>query len=63
MVTPNGFEIKAYSKRELAGLYGISVFTLMVWIDPFKIIAEERKKCSILTPVEVKKIVEKIGEP
>lgn len=55
------FVIKTYSKSELANLYNINTKTLKIWciqIPNFKI---SRNK--LLKPIEVKKIIDWLGEP
>ncbi|MCA0429040.1 MAG: DUF4248 domain-containing protein [Bacteroidetes bacterium] len=61
-ITTEQFEIKAYSKKELAEKYQISVRTLNSWLKPF----EEKigaKRGRYYTVNQVKLILESIGLP
>jgi uncharacterized protein YjcR len=53
---------KAYTTKELAGLYGVSLKTLRKWLKPHQ--PSIGKKVSIyFTKKQVEIIFEKIGEP
>lgn len=55
-------EVKAYSKKELSGLYGVSTWVLRQWLKPFnKKIGEYCGKS--YTPAQVKIIFEALGDP
>lgn len=61
-ITTEQFEIKAYSKKELAEKYQISVRTLNSWLKPF----EEKigaKRGRYYTVNQVKLILESLGLP
>ena len=61
-ITTDKFELKAYSKKELAEKYQISVRTLNSWLKPF----EEKigaKRGRYYTVNQVKLILESIGLP
>ncbi len=62
-MTAKNFEIKAYSKAELAAAYGVSVATFIKWQLQAGIGCQIRLYCKIYTPKEVSLIVEKLGEP
>jgi hypothetical protein len=59
------FEIRPYSKGELAGLYGIHYATLATWlVERQKIFTREYYNSIIIfTPKEVSLIIEAIGAP
>ena len=57
------FVIKTYYFSELAALYGVTVRTFKKEIVKAKVEIELRKYQHILMPVDVKKIVDKLGEP
>jgi hypothetical protein len=54
--------IKAMNKKQLAGLYGVSVVTFSRWIKPF-----EKKigaiKGKLYTPKQIREIYDCLGEP
>lgn len=57
-------EIKAYYKRELARMYGVSWMTLRSWIKPFeRELKQYTKDCKLIKPVDVEIIFSKLGEP
>ncbi len=61
-ITTDKFELKAYSKRELAEKYQISVRTLNTWLKPF----DEKvgaKRGRYYTVNQVKVILESLGLP
>lgn len=54
--------MKAYSQKEVAELYCISVKSLKTWLKPFE--GEIGPKCGrYYTPRQIKVIVEKLGMP
>jgi hypothetical protein len=60
--------IKAYSKYEMAGFYNISVSTFLEWIDRPTVMdplvaAGYIRTQKILKPIQVKIIVQHLGEP
>lgn len=55
-------EIKTYSVKEVAGLYGISSKTLKKWLTPFEKEIGERIGY-FYTPKQVRIIFEKLGLP
>lgn len=63
------FVIRVYGKSELARKYGISLKTLGNWITrlrkfhPDMFPDKEDKRKHLLTPAQVKKIIEHVGEP
>ena len=61
-ITNNTLELKPYSKKELADLYGISFKTLNSWLSPFKSqIGIYRGR--LYTVNQVKMIFDKLGLP
>ena len=61
-ITTDKFELKGYSKRELAEKYNISIRTFNTWLKPF----EEKigaKRGRYYTVNQVKLILESIGLP
>lgn len=61
-ITTDKFELKGYSKRELAEKYNISIRTLNTWLKPF----EEKvgaKRGRYYTVNQVKTIIESLGLP
>jgi hypothetical protein len=55
-------EVKAYSKKEIAKLYGISVKVLRKWLAPaIATIGEYQGKS--YTPKQVQAIFDHLGEP
>ncbi|HMT36095.1 MAG TPA: DUF4248 domain-containing protein [Chitinophagaceae bacterium] len=55
-------EVKAYSKKELAQLYCVSVKVLRTWLKPFKnTIGNYDGK--MYTPKQIKTIFDCLGEP
>jgi predicted site-specific integrase-resolvase len=58
-------EIKAYTKKELCAMYGVSYPTFVKWIKYANIIhlIDRYSSKRILTPNDVAIIVEKLGEP
>lgn len=60
--TTEQFRLKAYSKKEMADLYQVSVKTFNNWLKPF----EEKvgaKRGRYYTVNQVKTIIEAIGYP
>lgn len=57
------FQIKSYSKKELAILYNVSSDTFRKWLKEIGIMNESIKNVKIFSPKIVAKIVEKLGEP
>lgn len=56
--------IKAYTKKELRLLYGISRETFNKWLQPIKaFLPHYQPSAKILTPAQVKVIFEHWGEP
>lgn len=62
MQVEKSFEIKAYSKQQMAEFYGVSRSTFISWISniPGLVIGKHAK---ILTPKQVKLIVDFLGFP
>lgn len=61
-ITTDKFELKAYSKKELAEIYQVSVKTFNSWLKPF----EDKvgaKRGRYYTVNQVKIILETIGLP
>lgn len=61
-ITTDKFELKAYSKKELAEKYSISIRTFNTWLKPF----EEKvgaKRGRYYTVNQVKIILEALGLP
>lgn len=61
-ITTDKFELKGYSKRELAEKYNISIRTFNTWLKPF----EEKvgaKRGRYYTVNQVKTIIESLGLP
>ena len=61
-ITTDKFDLKAYSKRELAEKYEVSVRTFNSWLKPF----EEKvgaKRGRYYTVNQVKIIIEALGLP
>ncbi|MES2565474.1 MAG: hypothetical protein V4565_01330 [Bacteroidota bacterium] len=61
-ITTDKFELKAYSKKELAEKYSISIRTFNTWMKPF----EEKvgaKRGRYYTVNQVKIILEALGLP
>lgn len=56
------FKVKAYYKFELAAMYGISIVTLRKWINSVPNL-DLLPKQQLLTPEQVARIVQHIGEP
>ena len=57
-------EIKAYTKKELRLLYGVTQDVFRRWLKPFESdIPNYNPHARILTPAQVKVIIEKLGEP
>ena len=57
-------EIKAYSKKELRLLYGVKQDVFRNWLNRIKEhIPDYNQNTRILTPAQVKAIIEKLGEP
>lgn len=56
------YKIRATTRSELARQYQVCLKTLNAWIDNFPELKIKRTK-TILTPSEVRAIIEKIGEP
>lgn len=60
--TPQKILLKAYSKKELAKLYGISAKTLKTWLAPFENeIGQQVGR--FYNPKQMKIIFEKLGIP
>ncbi|MBI2968916.1 MAG: hypothetical protein HYY40_14035 [Bacteroidetes bacterium] len=61
-ITNNQLEVKPYTKKELAGLYGISPRSFCTW---FKKIEHDvgKKQGKYFTVNQVRLIVEKLGLP
>lgn len=59
---PKNVPIKAYSVKEVAGLYGISTKTLRKWLTPFKNDIGQRQG-HFYYPKQVRIIFEKLGLP
>jgi transposase len=61
-ITTEKFDLKAYSKKELAEKYEVSVKTFNKWLEPF---AEKvgEKRGRYYTVNQVKTIVEVLGLP
>ncbi len=53
---------RAYSVKELAGLYGVSSFTMKKWLEPHRESVGE-KQGRFYTPLQVKIIFDCLGEP
>jgi len=62
-ITNMKIPIKAYSKSQLAAMYGISVVTFMKWLELKGIEIEDILKRKIFTPREVEMIFNGLGEP
>ena len=62
MSTTSEITVKAYTTKELAGLYGISCKAFNTWLQPYM---EEigEKKGWYFTTLQVRIIFEKIGLP
>ncbi len=57
-------QIKTYTKKELRALYNVSRETFTKWINKFaKDIPDYNHKSKLLTPAQVRVIVELLGEP
>lgn len=56
------FQIKSYSKSELANLYNVNIKTFVAWLKKMNLFDEVKFK-KILTPLQVKKITEHLGNP
>ncbi len=57
-------EIKSYSKKELRQLYGVKQDVFRSWLKRIEThIPNYNPNIRILTPAQVKVIVEKLGEP
>jgi DNA-binding transcriptional MerR regulator len=62
MINTNETKIKAYTPKELAGLYGVSIKTLRTWLLPHqKDVGDRRSK--YYTARQVRIIFERLGEP
>ena len=61
-ITTDKFELKAYSKKELAEMYEVSVRTFNGWLKPFDA-AIGKKIGRYYTVNQVKTIVEAVGLP
>jgi len=62
MSTTTTTKIKAYTPKEIAGLYGVSVKTLRTWLLPHqKLVGERRSK--YYTARQVRIIFDCLGEP
>ncbi|MBS1636478.1 MAG: hypothetical protein JST26_11235 [Bacteroidetes bacterium] len=61
-ITTDKFELKGYSKRELAEKYNISIRTFNTWLKPFEDKVGE-KRGRYYTVNQVKTIIELIGLP
>ncbi len=63
-MTQGYFVIKTYTKQQLRDLYSISEDTLRRWLND---ISEQMPKynprCKILSPLQVKVLIENYGEP
>jgi transposase len=63
------FRIQVYAKKQLAELYHVSLKTLMKWIEPLRqshpdvFPPKEKDRSHLVTPKQVKLIVEFLGEP
>lgn len=61
-ITTEKFDLKAYSKKELAEKYEVSVKTFNKWLEPFtEKVGEKRGR--YYTVNQVKTIVEVLGLP
>ena len=56
------FFIKPYSLTELAGIYGVTLHTIRVWLKPH-LPAIGEKQGRLFTALQVKIIFEKLGLP
>ncbi len=62
MINTNETKIKAYTPKELASLYGVSIKTLRTWLLPHqKEVGERRSK--YYTARQIRIIFERLGEP
>lgn len=59
----NKAPVKAYTKYELANLYGISVEVLVKWLKLADLYDETVKWAKILPPITVQKLFDHIGYP
>lgn len=57
------FTLRAYTKKEIRALYGISVRTFLSWMAPYRKELGMDNKKQYLTVSQVKFIVEKFGIP
>jgi hypothetical protein len=55
------FTVKAYTKTQLAGFYGVSLTSFKRWLKNVKDLGEYLGKC--FTPAQVQKIVDHLGTP
>jgi len=69
MAKEKTFQIKVYAKKQMAELYHVSLKTFMKWIEPLRerfpelFPAKEKDHSHLLTPKQVKTIVDFLGEP
>ena len=62
MNTTNDTKIKAYTPKELANFYNVSIKTLRTWLLPHQQDVGERKS-KYYTAKQVRIIFERVGEP
>lgn len=60
----NSFVVKTYTKSQLRDLYNVSEDTFRRWLaDIVEHLPNYNPRCKILSPLQVKVLVENYGEP